>query len=110
MGLRFCPKCGTLMTPRVKNGKVYFVCRRCGYKEESKGDSYRVRKETKSRKKIIVIEEDISMKVLPKVKITCPRCGHNEAVFWTMQTRAADEPATRFFKCTKCGYTWREYD
>ncbi|RJQ19012.1 hypothetical protein C4580_05525, partial [Candidatus Woesearchaeota archaeon] len=21
----------------------------------------------------------------------------------------ADEPATRFFKCTKCKHTWREY-
>ncbi|MEM4865380.1 MAG: hypothetical protein QXY09_02690 [Acidilobaceae archaeon] len=26
-----------------------------------------------------------------------------------MQTRAADEPPTRFYRCTKCGYTWREY-
>ncbi|MBI2112883.1 transcription factor S, partial [Candidatus Woesearchaeota archaeon] len=25
------------------------------------------------------------------------------------QTRGADEPETRFFRCTKCNYTWREY-
>jgi len=26
-----------------------------------------------------------------------------------IQTRAADEPPTRFYRCTKCGHTWREY-
>jgi DNA-directed RNA polymerase subunit M len=31
------------------------------------------------------------------------------AYFWTQQTRGADEPETRFFKCTKCSHTWREY-
>jgi DNA-directed RNA polymerase subunit M len=45
----------------------------------------------------------------PKVKIICEKCGNNAAYFWTQQTRAADEPETRFFKCTKCKHTWREY-
>jgi len=40
----------------------------------------------------------------------CPKCGHNEAYYWFMQTRAADEPPTRFYKCTRCGYVWREYE
>ncbi|MEM0290915.1 MAG: transcription factor S, partial [Thermoplasmata archaeon] len=30
--------------------------------------------------------------------------------YWMLkQTRAADEPETRFYICTKCGYRWREY-
>ncbi|MCD6114052.1 MAG: transcription factor S, partial [Thermoprotei archaeon] len=40
----------------------------------------------------------------------CPKCGNREAYVWMMQTRAADEPPTRFYRCTKCGYTWREYE
>ncbi|MBS3171381.1 hypothetical protein J4449_02085 [Candidatus Woesearchaeota archaeon] len=28
---------------------------------------------------------------------------------WLVQTRAADEAATRFFKCVKCMHTWRAY-
>ncbi|RLG10996.1 MAG: transcription factor S, partial [Thaumarchaeota archaeon] len=40
----------------------------------------------------------------------CPKCGNREAYYWAVQTRSADEPMTRFFRCTKCGYTWREYD
>jgi DNA-directed RNA polymerase subunit M len=27
-----------------------------------------------------------------------------------VQTRRADESATQFFRCTKCGHTWREYE
>ena len=25
------------------------------------------------------------------------------------QTRSADEPTTRFYRCQKCKFTWREY-
>ena len=39
----------------------------------------------------------------------CEKCGNKAAYYWTQQTRGADEPETRFFKCTKCEYTWREY-
>ena len=45
----------------------------------------------------------------PKIKTKCEKCGHKVAYYWTQQTRAADEPETRFFKCEKCEYTWREY-
>ncbi|KAH7829580.1 putative transcription factor S [Monocercomonoides exilis] len=38
----------------------------------------------------------------------CPRCGHNEAYHFEMQTRSADEPATHFYKCVKCKLNWRE--
>ena len=45
----------------------------------------------------------------PKIKAKCEKCGHGIALYWTQQTRGADEPETRFFRCTKCGFTWREY-
>src|SRR5207244_3183994 len=46
---------------------------------------------------------------LPKTRVECPKCGHYEA-FWVMrQTRAADEPTTRIYRCVKCQHTWREY-
>ncbi|MEM3846390.1 MAG: hypothetical protein QXU98_11905, partial [Candidatus Parvarchaeota archaeon] len=41
--------------------------------------------------------------------IQCPRCKEMKVVSWAQQTRASDEPPTRFYKCMKCGYTWREY-
>lgn len=39
----------------------------------------------------------------------CPKCGQKKIIFWTEQTRASDEPPTRFYKCINCNYTWREY-
>lgn len=46
---------------------------------------------------------------LPRTRVECPKCGHYEA-FWVMrQTRAADEPTTRIYRCVKCSHTWREF-
>jgi len=39
----------------------------------------------------------------------CPKCGNNQVYVWQVQTRGADESSTQFFRCTKCGYTFREY-
>ena len=55
-----------------------------------------------------MIEEDIA--TMPRVKVECRKCKNGEAYYWMLQTRAGDEPATKFFRCTKCKYTWREYD
>ena len=40
----------------------------------------------------------------------CPKCGHRTAYFWLVQTRAGDEPETKFLRCEKCGHTWRDYN
>ena len=45
----------------------------------------------------------------PTIKIDCEKCGNDEAVWWMLQTRSADEPTTQFYRCTKCKHTWRNY-
>ena len=40
----------------------------------------------------------------------CPECGYELAEWWLRQLRSADESEVRFFRCVKCGKTWREYD
>ncbi len=42
--------------------------------------------------------------------VRCEGCGNDEAWYTLKQTASADEPPTRFFKCTECGYRWREYN
>jgi DNA-directed RNA polymerase subunit M len=32
-----------------------------------------------------------------------------EVYVWQVQTRGGDEASTQFFRCTKCGHTFREY-
>ncbi len=96
---------------RGKEG-IVLRCGKCGYEVRPKGKAslvLRKRVRHSVRDRIIVIEGE-QPRVLPKTKALCPKCGNNEAFYWMVQTRAGDEPPTRFFKCTKCGFVWREYD
>jgi len=89
------------------------VCRICGYVEEPSIATREVKVTQRInhgvQERTVVIEAEAS-KVMPTVKALCPKCGHSEAYWWLVQTRRADEGSTRFYRCIKCGYTWREYD
>lgn len=101
----FCEKCGSVLVIKEKGGKKVFFCKSCG-------TEYEVKEEVKIRSKISEkprILEKPEEEIQQKVEAICPKCGNKEAYFWIVQTRAADEPPTRFYRCTKCGYTWREY-
>ncbi len=99
----FCPKCKSLMFPR--EGKL--VCGRCAGSAEMDKKDTKVIMESAHERETLVLEEDLA--TLPKTKITCPKCGHNEAYWVLRQTRAADEPETRIYRCVKCSHSWREY-
>ncbi len=100
--MKFCKKCGSIMI--LKDGR--FVCRKCGYEEKAEEKEF-VIESKRNDNDIPVIEEKVE--TLPKTKVVCPYCGNTEAYWWIRQMRAADEPETRFYRCTKCGKTWREY-
>jgi len=109
--MKFCPKCGSLMKIEEIRGKKYFVCPNCGYKEEAKREKLvlgeKVLKD--ESKKVVVFGKGEELEQLPITKVTCPKCGNDEAYWWVQQTRSSDEPPTTFYKCKKCGYTWRSY-
>lgn len=108
--MKFCPECGNLMNPEKREDGLVLVCRACGHVEEtddSGSESYKVVKEGKKKSETAVVEE--SQGGLPKTSKKCPECGHDKAYWWMQQTRGADEPTTRFYRCVKCGHTWREY-
>lgn len=98
----FCEKCKSLLFP--VDGKL--VCKRCGaeYEQKRKGQVIR----HKSVDKETAVVEEVSG-TLPTADAECPSCGHTKAYWVLRQTRAADEPETRIFRCVKCGHSWREY-
>tara|TARA_Y100000310_G_scaffold335194_1_gene416642 strand:- start:5680 stop:6000 length:321 start_codon:yes stop_codon:yes gene_type:complete len=105
----FCPKCGSIMLPKKEGKKTIAKCS-CGYSAKD-NDSLTVKEEvTGVKKKIEVIEKDHTLDALPIIDAKCDQCNHEKAHFWTVQTRAADEPETKFLKCVECKHTWRDYD
>ena len=102
----FCPKCGSLLRPKEKAGKRVLYCS-CGFTKSPEGEETGEIKEAVHQVKKVEVVENVE--IHPKIKIECEKCGNNIAYYWTQQTRGADEPETRFFKCTKCNHTWREY-
>lgn len=109
MMLPLCPKCGTMMTTKRDNDKRVWLCKRCGYSEEATRVVKSEHISHTQREKVVVIEEGCFYKSMPKISATCPECGYNEAYYWMVQTRRADEGMTRFYRCVRCGRTWREY-
>ncbi|MBN1376768.1 transcription factor S [Candidatus Woesearchaeota archaeon] len=103
----FCPKCGSILKTEKKGKKKYVVCS-CGYKKETdEGMRLKEKYEHKTEKTEVVDKEKEN--IHPEAEEKCPKCDNNKAYFWTVQTRGGDESSTKFFKCTKCGHTWRDY-
>lgn len=102
--MEFCPECGAMLLP--KEGKLECSC---GYtKNLSDANDYKVSKEIESEENVKMLGEDVDVR--PTTTETCPECGNDKAYYEIKQTRSADEAPTRFFTCTECKYTWREYD
>ena len=105
--MEFCPECGALMLPDGNELK----CQTCGYSKKIKKDDtkeYEVSEKVNSKETVVMTDAGINTR--PTTNVICPKCGHGKAEWWLQQTRSADEAETRFFKCLKCRYTWREYD
>lgn len=101
--MEFCPKCGCVLVEKKKN----FGCHRCGYTAKNK---IKIESSEKIQlKPQIGVISDKETDVFPVTNASCPKCNNGEAYFWTSQTRAGDEAETKFFRCTKCRHTWREY-
>lgn len=101
--MEFCPKCGAVLVQKNKR----YHCPRCRYFAKNK-IKLKTSEKIEEKKKINVISEK-DAEVHPIIEQKCTECGNKKAFFWTLQTRATDEAETKFFKCTKCGFTWREY-
>ena len=104
--MKFCPKCEV----KLKNSDSGLQCSKCSYTEGQKvKQTKKVVDDQEPNKEFNVFEENEGEESLPTIKIECEKCGNDEAVWWMLQTRSADEPTTQFYRCSKCRYTWRNY-
>jgi len=105
--MEFCKKCHALLVPTKKGKTTHLKCRQCGYEQKQAVKTLKISEKVKKGRGVILLEKDEVP--LPSTDKLCPSCGNDKAYFWLQQTRAADEPPTQFFRCTKCKHVWREY-
>jgi len=101
--MEFCPKCSSVII--LVGDKAN--CAKCGYKPKGRVKIQASEKIEKTEGVVVIKEKELT--TYPIVEIKCPRCKHNSAYFWQLQTRAGDESETKFYKCAKCEHTWRVY-
>jgi DNA-directed RNA polymerase subunit M len=97
------------MAPKEEKGKKYLACS-CGYNnKKAPAQAKEIMKEVIKKPQkddLAVVSEDDTH--LPLTDEVCPKCKHGKAFWWSKQTRASDEPETRFLRCEKCKHTWRD--
>lgn len=102
--MEFCPNCGKVLLPK----KDILYCQECGYEKKVSYDekqNYIIREDVSDKQDIIITGDKIN--TLPTTKGLCYRCGNRELEWWMVQMHHSDEAETRFYRCTKCGNTWR---
>lgn len=99
--MKLCPKCGNMLVPGKRG---HLKCRSCDY---STKDKIEIKEKIDLKKEKTGHVENVE--TYPKTDAECPKCDNEKAYWWIQGTRAADEPETTFYKCTKCGHVWRDY-
>lgn len=105
--MKFCKNCGNILIVKdTIDGRKLF-CRRCN--DISELDETVVLKSVQGEQKEVAVFDEIGSE-FPTTRVLCPRCDKEVDAFWALQqTRAADEPPTRFYRCKECNHVWREY-
>ena len=105
--MKFCPKCDIRLKKDSRSSIL--SCTKCDYTEGKKDGGQIQISEEEAKSDFLVLDENEGKDAMPTIEIECEKCGNNEAVWWMLQTRSADEPTTQFYRCTKCEHTWRNY-
>ncbi|KAI2605081.1 uncharacterized protein GGS25DRAFT_524589 [Hypoxylon fragiforme] len=109
--LLFCPQCSNILTisPSPDTGRNRLECRTCPYQYAIEQPMYS-RRHFKRKEREDVFGGAQAWENADKQKVQCNNssCDGNEAAFYQIQIRSADEPMTTFYKCMACGHRWRE--
>lgn len=107
-----CPLCANILTvSAMETGRNRLECRTCPYEHPIERTIYSRRNFTRVEKDDVFGGSE-AWDNADKTKVQCANpannCNGDEAAFFQVQIRSADEPMTSFFKCMACGYRWRE--
>ena len=109
--MQFCDDCGTMLV--ADGDKMVCTNEECGrtHERDAEREAAFVTTESQTFDDVIEADESANFEGKPIASdVICEECDNREAWYTLKQTASADEPPTRFFKCTNCGYRWREYN
>lgn len=107
--MQFCDACGSMMI--AQDDRMVCTNEDCGastHRDEARAAAF-VSTEAQDDADVIETEAGAADEGKPTAEARCDRCDNDRAWYTIKQTASADEPPTRFFKCTECGYRWRDY-
>ncbi|MFW9856097.1 MAG: transcription factor S [Candidatus Thorarchaeota archaeon] len=114
--MSFCD-CGALLVPaKQDDGTIIMRCPACGKTigtdSDNNSDAFEIKQKIRhnsEKEMMVVIDDANAVETMPTAAVSCQKCGHTKAVYWQVQTRSGDEASTTFYRCKKCGFTWRDY-
>lgn len=113
ISVKFCDLCSSrLKVKQFKEGGktvLRYYCPKCNKVYDSTNFGSPEVKKEENRPIKILSDAESKIETMPTIEIECPKCNNNRSYWWLLQTRSGDEPPTQFYRCTKCGYTWRMY-
>jgi DNA-directed RNA polymerase II subunit RPB9 len=106
---RFCSECSNMLYPKEDPDahQLQFTCRTCQYTELAQSSCvFRNVLENSSGETAGVTQDVGSDPTLPRSNNICPKCQHDEAVFFQSQERSADTGMKLFYVCCECGHIY----
>ncbi|KAK4526844.1 hypothetical protein GAYE_SCF28MG4762 [Galdieria yellowstonensis] len=104
----FCRWCHNLLLLERQQDSYRFVCRTCPFYYQVEGKMERKLFGLQKKQEADVLGGDKQWELADQTDAMCPRCSHQRAYFFQMQTRSADEPMSTFYRCVECGHQWKE--
>jgi DNA-directed RNA polymerase subunit M len=111
MRVEFCPKCDMRMRLRF-HSRGALCCPTCSYRKEFL--DYFVPEGVNSNKGIddvVVLDKGtVALLTQPTITVYCEECGGRKAETWSVAVGSGTQGGIMYFRCLRCGHTWREME
>ncbi|AXA49500.1 DNA-directed RNA polymerase II subunit RPB9 [Malassezia restricta] len=110
--LHFCAECNNLLYPEADqtNHVLMYACRNCPYRTEA-ANPLVFRNDLKliSKEQPGIIDELMTDPTLRRtLDLTCPSCGHTEAVMFQDQSKRTFNKMIFFYVCCYCNHLFHD--
>ena len=105
MVMEFCPKCKSILIPKMENGKLVIHCSYCGYSRGAKVGEALVETEKMPRREEVGEGVVDSINEFATYDNKCEKCGFGKAQIVDMGQWYSDEDNIIILRCGKCGWS-----